>query len=650
MLIVHPDHLISATVVADSFECTRRAVLQDRVKATSKANAPQVYGHILHEVFQGALKANRWDGEWLEKLIETTVTKFIESIYELGHSDTVEALGHLKSKMPELEAWARVFVRATPGSNAVVNDRHGKTVHMSVSKLLDVEEHVWSPTYGLKGNIDATVQVAMRDEQGDRTLTVPFEVKTGKNNSNASHRAQTALYTLLLSDRYDVEVAYGILYYLETSDISRIPAIRNELRHMVMQRNELACYVRERLQLPPMIQNPRKCGGCYAKTACFIYHKLAEDGTTESSGAKEKFKEVVRNLKPIHQEFFKKWDELLSKEESEMMKFRRELWTMLSSEREKLGRCFANVVIEAGSALETQQGGKINRFQYTLVKRKAPSGFSFTESQIAIGEPIVISDEKGHFALANGYVTNVRKRRITVAVDRRLHNSRIKQPGFDALRNQAFAGIMSVDGTHSLPSPEHSTDGTLEETLYRLDKDEFSNGMALVRNNLVQIMDDNNYRAFKLRSLIVENTAPIFKPSPTAYDLSGPQSQLEINSDQRVAIEKVMAAQDYALVLGMPGTGKTTTIAHIIRALVAKGKSVLLTSYTHTAVDNILLKIRKDDIRILRLGAIAKVHPEVEEFAELAGQPRSTIEELEDMYMNPQVVATTCLGINHAIF
>ena len=73
---------------------------------------------------------------------------------------------------------------------------------MSINKLLDVEEHVWSPMYGLKGNIDATVQITLDDEDGRKTLTVPFEVKTGRNTSNSAHRAQTALYTLLLSDRY----------------------------------------------------------------------------------------------------------------------------------------------------------------------------------------------------------------------------------------------------------------------------------------------------------------------------------------------------------------------------------------------------------------------------------------------------------------
>lgn len=84
----------------------------------------------------------------------------------------------------------------------MVKDRNGKQIRLGINKLLDVEEHVWSPMYGLKGNIDATIQVTMIDDEGERTLTVPFELKTGRNATNASHRAQTALYTLLLSDRY----------------------------------------------------------------------------------------------------------------------------------------------------------------------------------------------------------------------------------------------------------------------------------------------------------------------------------------------------------------------------------------------------------------------------------------------------------------
>ena len=39
--------------------------------------------------------------------------------------------------------------------------------------------------------------------------------------------------------------------------------------------------------------------------------------------------------------------------------------------------------------------------------------------------------------------------------------------------------------------------------------------------------------------------------------------------------------------------GKTSTIVALVRVLVALGQSVLLASYTHSAVDNILLKLLK---------------------------------------------------------
>ena len=57
----------------------------------------------------------------------------------------------------------------------------------------------------------------------------------------------------------------------------------------------------------------------------------------------------------------------------------------------------------------------------------------------------------------------------------------------------------------------------------------------------------------------------------------------------------------------MPGTGKTTAIAAIIQYLVEQRKSVLLTSYTHSAVDNVLLKLKTNQVPFLRLGNTQKV-------------------------------------------
>ncbi|KAK0673029.1 putative DNA replication ATP-dependent helicase [Cercophora samala] len=645
IIILHPDQLISSTVIADSFTCMRRAVLQDRVKATSEATPALVYGTILHEVFQAALMANQWTMDFLRDVIDKTLQKYMEDIYVIKVSMD-DARKHLISKMPELRSWAQAFVSATPQANANVQGRNGEKINMCVSKLLDVEEHVWSPMYGLKGNIDATVQVTMREGNVSQTLTVPFEVKTGKN-ATANHQAQTVLYNLLLSDRYDIEIAYGILYYMETSQTLRIPAIRHELRHMIMQRNSLACYIRERsVQLPPMKRSKNACERCYAQTSCFIYHKLADGGNGDTSGLNEKFEAAVQHLSPKHQEFFLKWEDLLTKEEKESQKLRRELWTMISTEREKVGRCFANVIIEEGSAFEDENQAKINRFTYTFIKESPAVGFSFMDSQLQVGEPIVVSDEQGHFALALGYVTAVRKQRISVAVDRRLHNARIRQPGFDEVDNQVFASIMEVAPEGAAPA---QSQGKIKEApiRYRLDKDEFSNGMATVRNNLVQIMTNGPQGFQRIRQLVVDLVPPTFKSAPTQYSVPGKNS---LNVDQKAAVEKVMSAKDYALVLGMPGTGKTTTIAHIIRALIGQGKTLLLTSYTHTAVDNILLKLKDDKIPILRMGAPAKVHPEVRDFVTLASQPMSSFDEIRRAWHGTPVVATTCLGVNHPVF
>ena len=113
LLILHPDHLISATVVGDSFTCTRKAVLGDRVKATSDANQATLYGHMLHEIFQEALRVNRWDNEWMASTIERIATRNLEGLFELNIEQSM-ALDQLMARVVDLQAWAEIFVAAEP--------------------------------------------------------------------------------------------------------------------------------------------------------------------------------------------------------------------------------------------------------------------------------------------------------------------------------------------------------------------------------------------------------------------------------------------------------------------------------------------------------------------------------------------------------
>lgn len=698
LLIIHPDHMLSATTIADSFDCIRKAVLQDRIKATSEGSKAMVYGSILHEIFQQALSANQWSENFLADLVERTIQGHVEGLWELGMTDTSLAVEEVKAKMGEITAWAKIFVQPEPSAAAQVDDKHGEKTLMSISKLIAIEEHVWSPQYGLKGNVDATVQVTTASRPGApdlRNLIVPFEVKTGRTTHSAAHRAQTALYTLLMSDRYDISVEAGILYYLESSAMSRIAPPLNEIRQMIQQRNRLAAYIfraRNPLDnedaiedgaplpsqqntdsgLPSMLRNPYKCGRCYAQQSCFNYHALVEGGNADSAGMiddnkknhSSTWKEAMGHLLLdgrdaaigiATRKWFAKWDRLLTFEEADQARFRKELWTMSSVDREAAGRCFGRLHLvkdmtatSTGSQFDGVEGsgGKINRFTYTFARAQASPGASFMQgSQLTLGEPVVVSSEQGQWALANGYLVGISRSDITVAVDRKLGEARQRLAGFNEKDNQAFQGTMTVGGLAN----DNSLQG--QPILYRIDKDEFSNGLALVRNNLVALMDSSPI-VNKLRGQIVFNAAPGFTPTPAMHGQYTTTQLGQMNEDQQSAVSRVLAADDYALILGMPGTGKTTTIAHIIRALLAEDKSILLTSYTHTAVDNILLKIK--DVAppdsILRLGIPAKINAQVQEFCQLAATPRKSIEEVDAAYMATKIVATTCMGTNHAIF
>jgi DNA replication ATP-dependent helicase Dna2 len=78
---------------------------------------------------------------------------------------------------------------------------------------------------------------------------------------------------------------------------------------------------------------------------------------------------------------------------------------------------------------------------------------------------------------------------------------------------------------------------------------------------------------------------------PGCHPLQLYQEYLLLNPGQREALHKVLFCEDYVLLWGLPGTGKTYTLALIVRMIVSRQETVLLTSYTHNAVDHIMEKL-----------------------------------------------------------
>ncbi|XP_072414096.1 DNA replication ATP-dependent helicase/nuclease DNA2 isoform X2 [Chiloscyllium punctatum] len=195
------------------------------------------------------------------------------------------------------------------------------------------------------------------------------------------------------------------------------------------------------------------------------------------------------------------------------------------------------------------------------------------------------------------------------------------------------------------------------ETIFRLDHDEGVGNMHIHLGNLSKLMEQSAV-SDKLRELIIDLRPPRFIPflstvlpgeakDTVAKILQG------LNKPQKQAMKRVLLSKDYTLIMGMPGTGKTTTVCTLVRILHACGFSVLLTSYTHSAVDNILLKLARFKVGFLRLGRYQKVHPDIRKFTDediCRRKSIQTLTELEELYKSELVVATTCMGMKHPIF
>ncbi|KAJ7095853.1 DNA replication factor Dna2-domain-containing protein [Mycena belliarum] len=653
-LILHPDLLLTPSALSSALECRRKPLLSGLVRSSSDCTPALVWGNILHEVMQTCLSSGRWEDIWVDEKIEEVIREKISDIAKINLS-VEDARREIKLRAKGLKAFSQRYISDFPKDHAILtNTRSGpdETSLLAISQLLDIEEDIWSPKWGLKGKIDATVLAVISDSKSPSSAPLvtsgpkPFEIKTGRPVAGLEHRAQTMLYTLLTEERYGAEVSSGLLFYTQSEEVVRVPAARNDLKGLIGARNEMAVYMARRIGkfdhhkiggnsgnmepetvdsfLPPTIDDERICKRCFALDTCMLYRKTVENVVDRGSPIADIYDLKTSHITPSQGAFFKQWEALLSLEEQDAVRFKKELWTMGAVERETKGRCFSSMFLDVSySPKSVAKSSKIHKFAYKL--SRASTNPSLLNGHINIGDPITVSVEPDLLALARGFVLDLTTSSVFIGVDHELSLETI------ATRLTRF---------------RHRRVGSTSGPVFRVDKDELYGGMGRMRDNLAQLFyADGDARRLEL---LVDLKAPAFAESPQSPPPHLERHFQHLNANQQEAMQKVLAAQDYAMILGMPGTGKTTVIAAIIQVLVGMGKTVLLTSYTHSAVDTILMKLKDTaDFGILRIGNVDKVHPEIQQFTLNARRTPTTVEQLEQQIMSPPVVATTCLSVRN---
>ena len=125
---------------------------------------------------------------------------------------------------------------------------------------------------------------------------------------------------------------------------------------------------------------------------------------------------------------------------------------------------------------------------------------------------------------------------------------------------------------------------------------------------------------------------------PEFVDIS--ETFIDNNDAQNEAVQLAVGAEDFALVHGPPGTGKTYTLARMVRTLVERGDRVLLSAFTNRAVDNAIEALEEQGFTdIVRVGTESGVRDDMQEYRlEQSGDPEKCAGTLNTA---PVVAATT---------
>ncbi len=94
--------------------------------------------------------------------------------------------------------------------------------------------------------------------------------------------------------------------------------------------------------------------------------------------------------------------------------------------------------------------------------------------------------------------------------------------------------------------------------------------------------------------------------APPRFSETKPKLSPALNPEQAEAARRALAAQDFFLVHGPPGTGKSTVLAEVARGACERGK-LLATAQSNAAVDHLLELLLERGLSVVRLGHPARV-------------------------------------------
>ena len=232
------------------------------------------------------------------------------------------------------------------------------------------------------------------------------------------------------------------------------------------------------------------------------------------------------------------------------------------------------------------------------LQQRAEQGLSFLdlesiEEEVGLGGRVLVTlarQDRARFParLDNGDQVSVMPRRAEV-----------KEPA-RALVSRATATRVTLAFDRSPPPFIH-------EGLLRLDRVPNDVTYERVRAGLQRVKALDKGAARRKREVLLGNEPPRFD------NLRDFSPSRPLNPEQQDAVARALAAEDFFLVHGPPGTGKSTVLAEVAAQAVSQGHRLLCTAASNAAVDHLLDLCLDKGLRAVRVGHPARVTPRLQQ-------------------------------------
>jgi DNA replication ATP-dependent helicase/nuclease Dna2 len=619
LAILEPDTILNITDLNDADYCSRQYLL--RRLASSPQSAASMRGNLVHDSFKELLKEHD-RGELMtgfaangEETPLATLRRHFEQALKHSSIDlalintTAEAMRAESS--PHLESLANWFLkqRATlwdmPATVTPDDQTDPQEEYRSKNKVR-AETFLLAPEIGLRGRLD----LLWRQTGRQRLL----ELKTGKATGELpkqSHRWQVQGYHALLTVRRDPQMkkALALLLYSGTPGEAQTCDIRfteTQLQRVIEKRNLLV--LSHVTGIPPAPPGASRCTKCTMLAQCEQVSTLLDWQAPEPELPEIDEEDVgvqfiapsvnVVNvaisplgynelrpykISPRDREFFARYYNLLQLEGLEGEKQQALLWQTSVKERVEIGTAICDLV-PLGKPVPTGQGEWQQTFGCT------------NTSELRAGDEILLSD------------------------------------GNPITGEVVTGSILSISSEEvTIWSPELIAHPTL------IDRYDINIVHVRTLQNLLRWLQADPH----LRELVSGTIRPQFDTTIIA------PSRVDFNAEQNLAIKRAMQMQDYLLIHGPPGTGKTSVIAEIVKQLCQQGQRVMLAAFTNQAVDNMLKRLDSEGFHnFIRLGSERNVDSAIEDhlLKKLVGQNLKSIDTLEavqDLLQSVPVMAST---------